>query len=122
MTEAAERLFIWRGTFLMDSVKSVLLFWLPEVKKNELISKNGEWILANVNCTGYYRVNYDPENWKRLLTQLETDPNVSNICRCVGIHPELPRFCHAPAVTVATTGGAMTAAIPQSFSSKTFKK
>ncbi|CAG14623.1 unnamed protein product, partial [Tetraodon nigroviridis] len=36
-----------------------------------------EWILANVNCTGYYRVNYDPENWKRLFTQLETDRNVS---------------------------------------------
>ncbi|XP_029697770.1 aminopeptidase N isoform X1 [Takifugu rubripes] len=46
------------------------------VKKNELISKNGEWILANVNRTGYYRVNYDPENWKRLLTQLETDRNL----------------------------------------------
>ncbi|TWW53291.1 Aminopeptidase N, partial [Takifugu flavidus] len=45
-------------------------------KKNELISKNGEWILANVNRTGYYRVNYDPENWKRLLTQLETDRNL----------------------------------------------
>lgn len=56
-------------------------FWLDKVKKNELISKNGEWILANVNCTGYYRVNYDPENWERLLTQLETDRNVSNMCR-----------------------------------------
>ncbi|KAM6937865.1 alanyl (membrane) aminopeptidase-like b [Xenentodon cancila] len=37
------------------------------------IEKRGEWILANVNCTGYYRVNYNPENWQRLLTQLETN-------------------------------------------------
>lgn len=54
---------------------------LFKVKKNELISKNGEWILANVNRTGYYRVNYDRENWERLLTQLETDRSVSNMCR-----------------------------------------
>uniref|UniRef100_A0A3B4UP03 Aminopeptidase n=1 Tax=Seriola dumerili TaxID=41447 RepID=A0A3B4UP03_SERDU len=33
------------------------------------------WILANVNCTGYYRVNYNPENWDALLTQLETNPH-----------------------------------------------
>ncbi|TKS72939.1 Aminopeptidase N [Collichthys lucidus] len=44
-------------------------------KKNELISKKGEWILANLNCTGYYRVNYNPENWERLLSQLENEPN-----------------------------------------------
>lgn len=33
--------------------------------------------MANVNRTGYYRVNYDRENWGRLLTQLETDQRVS---------------------------------------------
>lgn len=44
-------------------------------RKNELISKNGEWVLANINCTGYYRVNYNPENWERLVTQLETNPD-----------------------------------------------
>ncbi|KAK2918250.1 hypothetical protein Q8A73_004996 [Channa argus] len=45
------------------------------VKKEVFISKRGEWILANVNCTGYYRVNYNPENWERLLTQLEINPH-----------------------------------------------
>ncbi|XP_070687597.1 alanyl (membrane) aminopeptidase-like b [Pempheris klunzingeri] len=52
--------------------------WLDSsgpVKKDAFISKSGEWILANVNCTGYYRVNYNPENWDRLLTQLETNPH-----------------------------------------------
>ncbi|XP_074533010.1 alanyl (membrane) aminopeptidase-like b isoform X2 [Halichoeres trimaculatus] len=53
------------------------LLWLdtPDtVKKDEFISKKGEWILANVNCTGYYRVNYNPENWERLQYQLLTNP------------------------------------------------
>ncbi|XP_070828166.1 alanyl (membrane) aminopeptidase-like b [Chaetodon trifascialis] len=57
------------------SQSSFLLTTSSTEKKNELISKSGEWILANINCTGYYRVNYDPENWQRLLTQLETNPH-----------------------------------------------
>ncbi|KTG44013.1 hypothetical protein cypCar_00025758 [Cyprinus carpio] len=31
-----------------------------------------EWVLANINVTGYYRVNYDNENWRRLLNVLQT--------------------------------------------------
>ncbi|XP_041693355.1 aminopeptidase N [Coregonus clupeaformis] len=34
-------------------------------------SEDGKWVLANINCTGYFRVNYDPANWERLLSQLE---------------------------------------------------
>ncbi|XP_027900303.1 alanyl (membrane) aminopeptidase-like b [Xiphophorus couchianus] len=52
--------------------------WLDKkgpVKMEEFISKKGEWILANVNATGYYRVNYNLENWERLLWQLETNPS-----------------------------------------------
>uniref|UniRef100_A0A671VWD8 Aminopeptidase n=1 Tax=Sparus aurata TaxID=8175 RepID=A0A671VWD8_SPAAU len=40
------------------------------------VSKDGEWLLANINCTGYYRVNYNLENWQRLLNQLETDQSM----------------------------------------------
>ncbi|XP_008409971.1 alanyl (membrane) aminopeptidase-like b isoform X1 [Poecilia reticulata] len=53
-------------------------FWLAERERDgmdELISKKGEWILVNINTTGYYRVNYNPENWDRLLWQLETNPS-----------------------------------------------
>uniref|UniRef100_A0A8C2KFU5 Aminopeptidase n=1 Tax=Cyprinus carpio TaxID=7962 RepID=A0A8C2KFU5_CYPCA len=35
-----------------------------------------DWLLANLNVMGYYRVNYDPQNWERLLTQLTTDHKV----------------------------------------------
>lgn len=35
-----------------------------------------DWILLNVNISGYYRVNYDQLNIKRLARLLENDPKV----------------------------------------------
>ncbi|XP_068612842.1 aminopeptidase N-like [Brachionichthys hirsutus] len=32
-----------------------------------------EWLLANTNVSGYFRVNYDPSNWDRLLSLLNTN-------------------------------------------------
>uniref|UniRef100_UPI0037E79971 alanyl (membrane) aminopeptidase-like b n=1 Tax=Semicossyphus pulcher TaxID=241346 RepID=UPI0037E79971 len=63
---------------VMSDTSEPALVWLDTSnteKKDEFISKSGEWILANVNCFGYYRVNYNPENWERLLTQLESNPS-----------------------------------------------
>ncbi|XP_029009681.1 aminopeptidase N-like [Betta splendens] len=53
--------------------KIVWLLTDEREKKSEFIAKD-KWILANMNWSGYYRVNYNPENWEQLLTQLETDP------------------------------------------------
>lgn len=39
------------------------------------VSKN-EWVLANLNMSGYFRVNYDLGNWERLISQLESDHQV----------------------------------------------
>ncbi|KPP64677.1 hypothetical protein Z043_116954 [Scleropages formosus] len=36
-------------------------------------ASGNQWLLANVNCTGYFRVNYNPQNWERLLKQLESN-------------------------------------------------
>lgn len=35
-----------------------------------------DWILLNVNLSGYYRVKYDQLNLKRLVHLLENDPKV----------------------------------------------
>uniref|UniRef100_A0A8C2X912 Aminopeptidase n=1 Tax=Cyclopterus lumpus TaxID=8103 RepID=A0A8C2X912_CYCLU len=60
---------------VMSNAAEPSLVWLESSDTNEFIAKSGEWILANVNCAGYYRVNYNRENWERLSTQLETDPH-----------------------------------------------
>lgn len=39
------------------------------------VSKN-EWVLANLNVSGYFRVNYDLGNWDRLLSQLDSNHEV----------------------------------------------
>ncbi|KAL9980013.1 hypothetical protein ACROYT_G008544, partial [Oculina patagonica] len=38
-------------------------------------STNG-WIIANINATGFFMVNYDEENWKKLTAQLRKDHQV----------------------------------------------
>ena len=40
------------------------------------------WIKANVDQIGYYRVNYETENWKSLYLQLQFDHKVRTC-----IHP-----------------------------------
>ncbi|KAM6937383.1 aminopeptidase N-like [Xenentodon cancila] len=38
----------------------------------EMTASGSDWVLANLNVVGYYRVNYDTDNWERLLTALST--------------------------------------------------
>ncbi|XP_051548711.1 aminopeptidase Ey-like [Myxocyprinus asiaticus] len=49
-------------------------YWLLQktAQNNEMKTNANEWILANINVVGYYRVNYDNENWERLLNALQT--------------------------------------------------
>lgn len=45
----------------------------------ELMKTETDWVLANLNVTGYYRVNYDSHNWERLITQLTSDHQVISV-------------------------------------------
>uniref|UniRef100_A0A3P9H8D5 Aminopeptidase n=1 Tax=Oryzias latipes TaxID=8090 RepID=A0A3P9H8D5_ORYLA len=48
--------------------------WLQ--KKSDTIAEmqttGADWVLANLNVVGYYRVNYDSNNWNKLLDVLST--------------------------------------------------
>jgi hypothetical protein len=35
--------------------------------------RSNEWILANPDLLGFFRTNYDRENWKRIIRQFKTD-------------------------------------------------
>lgn len=50
-------------------------FWLlQQTDSNSQMSVTGnDWILANTNVSGYFRVNYDPENWDRLISLLSSN-------------------------------------------------
>ncbi len=38
-----------------------------------------DWVLANTNVSGYFRVNYDLDNWDRLLSLQNTNHQVSHM-------------------------------------------
>ncbi|XP_056135374.1 aminopeptidase N-like [Lampris incognitus] len=40
---------------------------------NPMRASGEDWVLANTNVSGYFRVNYDPENWERLLHLLNSN-------------------------------------------------
>uniref|UniRef100_A0A3Q2DMM8 Aminopeptidase n=1 Tax=Cyprinodon variegatus TaxID=28743 RepID=A0A3Q2DMM8_CYPVA len=68
--------------FLYNSSAVSNQTWYIPIRYKKKISSNpdyyillNEWLLANINCTGYYRVNYNLENWKLLMGQLETEPD-----------------------------------------------
>ncbi|KAK3107389.1 hypothetical protein FSP39_013558 [Pinctada imbricata] len=53
--------------------------WLYTSDPNKQITASiglNDWILGNIQQNGYYRVNYETENWDKLITQLKTDHTV----------------------------------------------
>uniref|UniRef100_A0A8C6WVT6 Aminopeptidase n=1 Tax=Neogobius melanostomus TaxID=47308 RepID=A0A8C6WVT6_9GOBI len=52
--------------------------WLVEKsgKATFVPSTGTDWVLANLNVVGYYRVNYDQSNWNKLLNALNTNHSV----------------------------------------------
>lgn len=47
----------------------------PETN-NQFKVNSSNWLLLNLNVSGYFRVNYNQENWDQLLIQLSTNHQV----------------------------------------------
>ncbi|KAI4800388.1 hypothetical protein KUCAC02_013271 [Chaenocephalus aceratus] len=49
-------------------------FWLvqKEDTNRSMITGPDEWLVANIDMKGFYRVNYDAANWERLLAKLNS--------------------------------------------------
>ncbi|XP_043934235.1 aminopeptidase N [Protopterus annectens] len=60
----------------MTSSGELPTYWLEEVEGSHTPFKTSSWLLANIDVYGYYRVNYDEENWKRLIQLLESNHKV----------------------------------------------
>lgn len=59
------------------SIDSGFVFCFVSAEIFESMKAPGdEWVLANHNVVGYYRVNYDQSNWDKLLKTLSTDHKV----------------------------------------------
>ncbi|NXE81336.1 AMPN Aminopeptidase, partial [Cochlearius cochlearius] len=53
-------------------------YWLTKVSdtNNKFKVSSPNWLLLNLNVSGYFRVNYNQENWDQLLSQLSTNHQV----------------------------------------------
>ncbi|NXA57608.1 AMPN Aminopeptidase, partial [Nothocercus julius] len=62
-------------TWQTSSGTSNSTYWLQKVSdtNNEFKVSSPSWLLLNLNVSGYFRVNYNQENWEQLLNQLSTN-------------------------------------------------
>ncbi|NWV74747.1 AMPN Aminopeptidase, partial [Dasyornis broadbenti] len=65
-------------TWMTDSGVGNSRYWLTKVTdtNNDFRVNSPSWLLLNLNVTGYFRVNYNQENWDQLLNQLGTNHKV----------------------------------------------
>ncbi|NXE42787.1 AMPN Aminopeptidase, partial [Ptilorrhoa leucosticta] len=65
-------------TWMTDNSHGSSSYWLTKVidTNNQFKLNSPGWLLLNLNVTGYFRVNYNQENWDQLLNQLGTNHEV----------------------------------------------
>ncbi|KAE8281210.1 Thyrotropin-releasing hormone-degrading ectoenzyme [Larimichthys crocea] len=70
-----------------SSVCSQSLIWINNKTETHRIGHMDDrtWLLGNINQTGYFRVNYDLQNWKLLIQQLHTNPQIISVGNRAGL-------------------------------------
>ncbi|RVE74835.1 hypothetical protein OJAV_G00026200 [Oryzias javanicus] len=58
----------------MKNGKEEPKYWLltKEDTNTDMALGSSDWLVANINLTGFFRVNYDVENWERIINKLNS--------------------------------------------------
>ncbi|MED6242731.1 hypothetical protein ATANTOWER_009020, partial [Ataeniobius toweri] len=77
-------------TVAVGNTSTVCLESLIWINSRTEIHKIGQmddntWLLGNINQTGYFRVNYDLQNWKLLIQQLHSNPQIISVGNRAGL-------------------------------------
>lgn len=49
----------------------LFIYFFVSISEMQISDSDHDWVILNLNMTGYYRVNYDELGWKKLNQQLE---------------------------------------------------
>lgn len=65
-------------TYKLEGSNESQLFWINKTDSSILVPIDNEpkWLLGNLNFMGYFRVNYDRDNWLKIIAQLKKDHKV----------------------------------------------
>ncbi|XP_066580023.1 thyrotropin-releasing hormone-degrading ectoenzyme [Amia ocellicauda] len=68
-------------------ISSESIIWVSNRSESHKISLMDEdtWLLGNINQTGYFRVNYDLQNWRLLIEQLLREPEIISVGNRAGL-------------------------------------
>ncbi|XP_068442751.1 thyrotropin-releasing hormone-degrading ectoenzyme [Clinocottus analis] len=68
-------------------VSAARLIWIHNRTETHRIGQmdDATWLLGNINQTGYFRVNYDLQNWKLLIQQLHNNPQIISVGNRAGL-------------------------------------
>ncbi|CAF3546049.1 unnamed protein product [Rotaria sp. Silwood1] len=80
--------YIWSIPLKIKSSSSLQtnLIWFSKSNMNMTINiQSNEWILVNPDLLGFFRTNYDKENWKKIIQQLKIDHKKFSIVERAGL-------------------------------------
>lgn len=78
------------------SVASSEINWFSQKEMTMSIGiPTNEWILVNPDLVGFFRTNYDRENWKRLIQQLRTDHHTFSVVERAGLVDDVLNLARA---------------------------
>jgi aminopeptidase N len=80
--------YLWSIPLKIKSSSSLStdIIWFSKNQMNLTLNiRSNEWILANPDLLGFFRTNYDRENWRKIIRQFKTDHQKFSIVERAGL-------------------------------------